>query len=90
MKTYRRTRQKTVDGDTFKVQKPIKGKQYVRLANVNAPEKHQFGGERATRMLSDMIGGRRVTIKPVDVGRRVIAEVVADRKSVNQRMRDRL
>lgn len=79
MKTYRRNPQKTVDGDTFKVQKPIRGEQYVRLANVNTPEKHQFGGEKATRILSGMIGGRRV-----------IAEVIADRKSVNQRMRDRL
>ena len=88
-KTYRRKPKSIVDGDTFKLYKAIQGKNYVRLANVDTPEKGQFGYKKAKNRLAGMIGGKRVTIKPVHIGRRVIAEVVADGQSVNQRMRNR-
>lgn len=78
-----------VDGDTFTISKAIYGKNYVRLANVDTPEKGNAEYMKAKRQLQGMIGGKTVTIKPVNVKRRVIAEVYADGKSVNKRMRER-
>lgn len=87
--SYRRKPTRILDGDTFRVHKPVKRKRHVRLAGVDTPEKGQFGYGKAMRQLRGMIGGKRVTIKPVAVRRRVIAEVVADGKSVNARMQQR-
>lgn len=89
MASYRRKPAKIIDGDTFKLYKPVRGKNFVRLANVSTPEKGQFGYEKALNQLKGMIGGRRLTIKPVAVRRRVIAQVWADGKNVNARMQDR-
>ena len=86
-KSYRRKVKKVIDGDTFEIYRPILGKTFVRLANVDAPEKGQFAYMKAKNRLKGMIGGKVVTIKPVAVMERLIAEVVADRKSVNKRMR---
>jgi len=88
-KGYRRKVKRIWDGDTIELFRPIEGKKFVRLANVKAPEKGQFGYMKAKNQLKGMIGGRTVTIKPVAVRRRLIAEVIADRKSVNKRMRER-
>jgi len=87
--SYRRKVKKIIDGDTFEIYRSILGKRFVRLENVNTPEKGQFGYMKAKNQLKGMIGGRTVTIKPVAVRRRLIAEVIADRKSVNKRMRKR-
>lgn len=85
----RRKPQKIIDGDTFKLYQNLKGKRFVRLAGVDTPEKGQFGYQKAKNQLKGMIGGRTVTIKPQDIGRRIIAEVYADGKSVNNRMKER-
>lgn len=84
----RRKVKRVVDGDTFELHKPLNGSKFVRLSGVNAPEKHQFGGQKATNRLRGMVGGKTVTVKPE--GRsynRVVAEVISDRKSVNKRLK---
>ena len=49
--TIRRTVKRVLDGDTFQTYRKVNGSNYVRLAGVNAPEKHQFGGSQATQRL---------------------------------------
>jgi endonuclease YncB( thermonuclease family) len=58
------------------------------LAGINAPEKYQFGGKKATNRLRGLIGGKTVTIIPV--GRsynRIVANVRSKRKSINKRLK---
>lgn len=79
-----------LDGDTFVVGKKINGSNRVRLAGYNAPEKHQFGGRKATNRLRGLIGGKTVTITPKAKSYgRVVAGVRINRKSVSKRMRGR-
>jgi len=84
----KRTVKRVIDGDTLEVNRSINGSRFVRLANVNAPERHQFGGRTATRTLTGMIGGKPVTLTPVarDAYGRVVAEVRCGRKSINRKM----
>ena len=84
----RRKVKKIIDGDTFVVHRKIGNTNKVRLAGVNSPEKHQFGGKKATNSLRGLIGGKTVTIIPK--GRsydRVVADVRLNRKLINKRMR---
>ncbi len=83
----RRTVTRIVDGDTFEVKTRIGNTRFVRLAGVNAPELNQYGGSTAMNRLTELIGGKTVTIVPV--GRsynRVVADVRYKRKSVNKRI----
>jgi len=67
---------KIIDGDTMVVSNPVNGSNYIRLANVNAPEKRQRGYSTAKANLKSRVGGRKVWITPV--GRsygRVVAKV---------------
>jgi len=88
-KNYRRKVKRVLDGDTIELFKPIEGKKFVRLSNVQAPEQGQFGYKKAKNQLKGMVGGKTITINPVAVRRRLIAEIIADRKNINKRMRDR-
>ena len=54
----RRTVKKIIDGDTFVVNRKIGSTNKVRLANVDAPERYQFGGRKATNTLRGLIGWR--------------------------------
>ena len=84
----RRKVKRVIDGDTFVTCRRIGNTNRVRLANVNAPAKKQFGGRKATNRLKGMVGGKTVTITPR--GRsygRVVADVRVNRRSVNKRMR---
>ena len=84
----RRKVKNVIDGDTFVVSKKIRGTNVIRLAGVNASEKHHFGGKKATNRLESLIKGKTVTIIPV--GRsynRVVADVRNKRKSVNKGLR---
>lgn len=79
---------KVLDGDTFETYTKINGTNRVRLAGINAPEKHQFGGQKATNRLRGLIGGKTVTITPK--GRsynRIIADVRINRKSVAKKLK---
>lgn len=60
----RRKVQKVIDGDTFKVRKNVWGSQYIRIANINAPEKHMPGYSTAKRNLSRMVG-KTISMNPV-------------------------
>ena len=86
-KSYRRKPKGIVDGDTFELYKPIMGKKFVRLSDINTPEKGQRGYKKAKNQLRDIIGDKTITIRPKAVRRRLIAEVIANRKSVNKRMK---
>lgn len=87
----RRTVKRIVDGDTFEVARSVGGSRFVRLAGVDAPEKHDRGGRKATNTLRGLIGGQQVIIDPVarDKYGRVVANVKKSRKSVNKRMKDK-
>ena len=84
----RRTVKKIIDGDTFVVNRKIGNTNRIRLARVNAPEKYQYGGKKATNRLRGLIGGKTVTIIPV--GRsygRIVAQVRHRRRSINRRLK---
>ena len=86
----RRTVKKVIDGDTFVVSRRIGNSNVVRLSNVNAPEKRDYGGRKATNVLRGMIGGRQVSVSPV--GRsygRVVAKVTQNRRNINKRMKSK-
>ena len=89
-KKYVRTVRRVIDPDTFEVARRIGKFNRIRLANVDAPEKGTRAGIGAMYILRGMIGGKRVTVRPVGTSyNRVVAKVFADRKSVNRRMRER-
>jgi endonuclease YncB( thermonuclease family) len=82
MTIYRKVK-RVIDGDTFQTYRKVNGSNYVRIANVNAPEKYQFGGHQATSRLKRQIQGKTVTLQPV--GRsysRVVAKVRHNRRLV--------
>lgn len=79
---------KVTDGDTF--QSSIHDR-YIRLSNVNAPEKRQPGYQEAKTHLKKLIELKKVNIDRVAIDgyNRVVAKVYfQDGKSVNQAMRD--
>lgn len=80
---------RVIDGDTFQT---ASRKKSIRLANVDAPEKGEPGGTRATNALRKLIGGQEVVVDTVtrDVYGRSVAKVKVGRISVNKHMRDKL
>ena len=82
-KFMRRTT-RVIDGDTIKVNRPVRGSSYIRLAGIHAPEKRQRGYQTAKNELRSRVGGRRVWVRPVgkSYGRTVarIRKVRRDRK----------
>ena len=82
MTIYRKVK-KVLDGDTFQTYRKVNGSNYVRLAGVNAPERHQFGGAQATTRLKRQIQGKVVTLQPVGKSySRVVARVRCRRRLV--------
>ena len=87
----RRTVKKIIDGDTFVINRKIGDTNKIRLANVDAPERYQFGGRQSTNTLRGLIGGRQVTIIPIARSYdRIVANVRVNRKSVNRIMQKKL
>jgi len=87
---YKRTVKRVLDGDTVEVNRKIGNTRYVRLANVDAPERGTRGGTKATNVLRGIIGGQKISVTPV--GRsynRVVGQVRKGRKSVNKRMQEK-
>ena len=81
---------KVIDGDTFKTHRKVNGSDYVRLSGYNAPEKHQFGGKKATNRLRGMIGGRTVNLSPVGKSYgRTVAKVSRNGKRISERLKKR-
>ncbi len=64
VRTIHRKVKRVIDGDTFEVFRPIRGTRFVRLAGVNAPEKFQRGGIKATNRLKKLIEGKTITLIP--------------------------
>jgi len=87
IKTIHRKVKRVVDGDTFEVFTPVRGTRFIRLAGVNAPEKFQIGGIKATNRLKKLIEGKMITLVPK--GRsytRVAGDIRYRRKSINKRL----
>ena len=80
---------KVIDGDTFLTSSR---KNAVRLANVNAPEIRQRGGQVAKKSLSNLILGKTVSIdtKARDIYARSVANVKLGRISINKAVKDQL
>lgn len=78
---------KIIDGDTFKTSKR---KHFVRLNNVDTPEKNEKGSKEAKNKLKKLIGGKKVLVKKVAVGyyNRTIANVYVGRESINKKMKE--
>lgn len=77
---------KIVDGDTFQTERG----RWIRLANVNAPEKGERGFAKAKQELQKLIKDKVVTYEPVGTSYdRTVAKVKANSKSVNKAMRDK-
>ena len=82
MTTYRKVK-RVPDGDTLELYRKINGSNFVRIANINAPELHQFGGYAAKEKLKRRVQGKVVTLQPV--GRsynRVVARVRHNRRLI--------
>lgn len=72
------------DGDTFRTAK----KNWIRLANVCAPDEGQTDYERAKRILEALILGKEIVYEQVGTSyERIVAEVWIDNTSVNGYMR---
>lgn len=83
--TIRRTVRRVIDGDTFIVNRQIRGTNRVRMANYNAPELYQYGGGTAKRSLSRRIQGKTVTLRPVGKSYgRVVSDVRYRRRKINK------
>ncbi len=81
-KSYRRKIQTVVDGDTLQLSRSLHGSRYVRLPNINAPERRQSGYLEAKNKLKKL-EGKTVTIRPK--GRsygRIVGEVIYRRRRV--------
>ena len=76
---------KVIDGDTFR----IKGSKFIRIANIDTPEKGRAGSAAATNALKELINGKTITINPVgkSYGRIVADKIKVGKISVEQRMR---
>ncbi len=78
---------KVIDGDTFRVKRKVNGSNYVRLANVNAPEINDRGGQTAKARLKRALGSdANITTSGRSYGR-VVAVVRNGRKNVNKKMK---
>ena len=83
-RTVRRKVQEIIDGDTFRVRNRVEGSQFIRIANVNAPEKGQKGYSESKRKLNKL-KGETVTIKPVGKSYgRVVADVIYKRRKIKK------
>jgi len=83
MNSVRRKVKRVIDGDTFRLYRPIQGSNSIRIAGLNAPELNTAAGRRAKNSLIGKIGGETVTIKPV--GRsynRIVGKVFHNRKQM--------
>ena len=74
---------KIIDGDTFVVDKPVRGSKYIRIADINTPEKGERGYQSAKNRLSKNISGKQVDVKPVGKSYgRTVAKVKKGTKSI--------
>jgi len=90
MKSFKRTSYSIVDGDTIKLNRSIGGHNYVRLANIDTPEKRERGFQTAKNQLRGLLSGNPITVTPHAVNQnRIIGTVRVHGKNVNNRMKRR-
>ena len=74
---------KVIDGDTFKVSRPVEGSQFIRMTGRDTPEKGERGYASATKKLSEQILGGEVDIVPRGKSYgRTVADVKKDGKKI--------
>jgi len=84
MAKFRATCEHVQDGDTFRTA----GGNWIRLANVCAPELNELGGTTAKSTLSRLVLGQTIIYEQVGFDRgRLVAEVWVDGTHVNAYMR---
>lgn len=74
------------DGDTIKVLRTGNEQVKIRLAGIDCPERKQPWGTKAKQTASDLVAGKTVTIKVMDVDRygRTVGRVFVDGVNVNR------
>ena len=73
-----------IDGDTFKVNKPVQGSDRIRIADKNAPERGERGYKKAKDDLAQKIQDKTVDINPVG---KSYGRTVADVKKNNRKIK---
>ena len=86
-KQMKRKVDKIIDGDTFRVKRKVNGSNYIRLANVDAPELNTRAGKVAKARLRKVLGKNVNLITRGRSYSRVVADVRNGRRSVNRQMR---
>jgi len=76
------------DGDTVKVLTADRQQIKVRLAEIDTPERKQPYGKKAKQVLSDLVFGKVVDLRPVTVDRygRTVAHLFIGSLNVNKEM----
>lgn len=79
--------QKVIDGDTILASNDT-SEIKIRLASIDAPETSQIYGKESTDHLSELIGGREITIDDygIDKYNRTIATVYLENEDINAKM----
>jgi endonuclease YncB( thermonuclease family) len=74
-----------VDGDTLTVLTATKQQHKIRLAEIDAPEKHQAFGTKSKQSLSDLCFGKEAEVSPrvKDRYQRIVARVKCDGVDAN-------
>ncbi len=87
-RNQRRTVDKVVDGDTFRVKRKVNGSHFVRITGIDTPEKGERGYYAAKQGLQQVLGRGPVTVRPVGKSYgRVVAKVTVQRRDVSRSMR---
>ena len=76
---------KVIDGDTFQDSR----NRFYRLADVDAPEKHERGFKTAKTALQNMIGGEELVVKQVGESynrKVVVARIPGEKTTINAKM----
>ncbi len=76
------------DGDTVTVLDEQNQQHTIRLAEIDAPERGQPGGDRSRQALSALVFSKTVSVQQTDTDRygRVVARLFADGRDVNRAM----
>lgn len=82
--SYYRRVQEVIDGDTFTISEPVEGSQYIRISDLDCPEKNQPGYDAARRQLERVILGKTVMIVPKARSyTRIVADVHYEQKRIH-------
>jgi len=88
VKCYNRSSGIAVDGDTLQFAPSIDGFRFVRLPNIDTPEKGQRGFNQAKLDLNRLIRGKRLRICVKAIDRtRLVADVSANGVDVTRAMK---